>query len=320
MMSILVWVTPSSVAAPVKHKTKTVKVAKTVKSAKATKSTKSIKKTKSNHHRTIKKVKVTKKIKVTKKKKSSKKIIAKKIKQPPQQQLVRAAPPPIESQEKINTENISQSHLPSYSLTSIEKNLIGFVRKTIETIRYTAYKLGGTRIDTSQGVYVVDCSTYVDHILKSVYPRAYTSLTSWSGTEKPTTNDYYQYFTNLSEDSRHWNMVDDVEQLRPGDIIVFRSKNRRGNETGGHVMVVMDKPTHEGNTFLVRIADSASSGHTKDTRKPRASGIGIGTMLLKVNPQTSLPYAYAWKVGSRWENNVNFAMARPVGLSPGLPN
>jgi cell wall-associated NlpC family hydrolase len=216
---------------------------------------------------------------------------------------------------KINVDNIEQAHLPGYLLTSIERNLVDFVRKTVATIRYTAYKLGGTRIDDSRGIYVVDCSTYVDHILKTVYPNAYTSLTSWTGSEKPTSDDFYHYFINLSGESRHWNTIDDVEKLRPGDVLVFRYKNRSGNETGGHVMVVMDKPVRDGNTFMVRIADSAPSRHSEDTRTRHTSGIGIGTMLLKVNPKTFQPYAYAWKVGSRWESNVNFAMARPIDVS-----
>ncbi|VVC74953.1 hypothetical protein AQUSIP_02270 [Aquicella siphonis] len=216
---------------------------------------------------------------------------------------------------KIDVANVSRSHMPSYLLSTIEKNLVNFVRNTVAGIRYTAYKLGGTRIDENRGIYVVDCSSYVDHILKTIYPRAYSSLTNWSGTEKPTTTDYYQYFTNLSDDAKHWNTIEDVEELRPGDILVFRYKNRRGAETGGHVMIVMDKPTREGDTFKVRIADAASTGHSKDTRMPHSSGIGIGTMLLRVNPKTFQPYAYAWKIGSRWESNVNFAMARPIDLS-----
>jgi len=77
----------------------------------------------------------------------------------------------------------------------------------------------------------------------------------------------------------------------------------------------MDKPLRSGNIFLLRIADSAPSGHSKDTRRPHASGIGIGSMLLKVNPHTARPYAYAWKIGARWETNVSFAMARPMDIS-----
>lgn len=219
-------------------------------------------------------------------------------------------------QPTIKNVPMAPTQIPAYSLSSIEQNLVSFVRKTVSTISYTAYKLGGTHIDSSNGIYVVDCSRYVDHILKTIYPQAYTSLTSWSGTTKPTTNDFYHYFTNLSvEDAQNWNTIDDVEQLRPGDILVFRNKNKRGNQTGGHVMVVMDQPARNGNTFSVRIADSAPSGHTKDTRSSHSSGIGIGTMLLKVHPNTFRPYAYAWKIGARWETNVNFAMARPIDLS-----
>lgn len=214
-----------------------------------------------------------------------------------------------------NTYNIGHSLLPAYLLTSMQKNLVTFVKNTVESIHYTTYKLGGTRIEPSRGIYIVDCSSYVDHILKTIYPRSYSSLAVWSGTQKPTTNDFYHYFRNLSDNSQHWNSIDDAEELRPGDILVFRSKNRMGEETGGHVMIVMDKPVRNGNALLLRIADAAPSRHSRDTRMRNASGIGIGSMLLKIDPNTSLPYAYAWTIGSRWESNVNFAMARPIDFA-----
>src|SRR5437868_9724752 len=143
---------------------------------------------------------------------------------------------------KVNTNNLQHSLIPAYLLTSIQKNLVNFVKNTMESIHYTTYKLGGTRIEPSRGIYIVDCSSYVDHILKTVYPRSYSSLAIWSGTQKPTTNDFYHYFRNLTDNSRHWNTIEDAEELSPGDILVFRNKNRMGAETGGHVMVVMDKP------------------------------------------------------------------------------
>ena len=78
-------------------------------------------------------------------------------------------------------------------------------------------------------------------------------------------------------------------------------------------MVVMDKPIADGDGYLVRVADSAPSGHSQDTRRGRVSGIGIGTMVLKTNPDTGEPSAYAWKVGASWKSNVKIAMARPIG-------
>jgi cell wall-associated NlpC family hydrolase len=218
------------------------------------------------------------------------------------------------TQATINTNNINHASEPNYLLSSIEKSLVSFVRYSVSSLHYTAYKMGGTKIDESRGIYVVDCSSYVDHVMRNVYPNAFSSLSNWSGSEKPNSDDYFHYFEQLSSDSKHWNAVDDVDSLRPGDVIVFRYKNRWGKETGGHVMIVMDKPIQNGDAFLVRIADSAPTGHSKDTRQSRGSGIGIGTMMLKVNPRTSRPYAYAWNENSRFNSNVSVAMARPSGV------
>lgn len=194
-------------------------------------------------------------------------------------------------------------------VSSIEHRLVSFVHETVASMRYTAYKLGGSHFDTLHGIYVLDCSTYIDNILETVHPDAYSSLINSSGTEKPTTKEYYNFFTQLKDDTDYWNKVDDVKELRPGDILVFRNKGSR--HSGGHVMVVMDTPTKEANGYAVKVADSAPSGHSQDTRARHNSGIGIGTLQLKVNPKTGEPSAYAWKVGSCWKKNVKFAMARP---------
>ncbi len=79
-------------------------------------------------------------------------------------------------------------------------------------------------------------------------------------------------------------------------------------------MIVMSKPIFDTNAFLVRVADSASAGHGDDTRSHHVSGIGIGTLLLKVNPHTGQPNAYAWNFSSYWNNNVKFAMGRPKDI------
>lgn len=198
---------------------------------------------------------------------------------------------------------------------SIEKRVVDFVYKTIDSISYSHYKMGGSQFDTSKGVYIVDCSNYVDQILQAVSPHAYMSLVNSSGSDTPTTQHYYNFFSDLSDDP-YWDRVEDVGNLRAGDIIVFRYKKHRRSATRGHVMVVMDKPIRAGNAFLVRVADSAPARHSQDTRPAHTSGIGIGTLVLKVNPKTGRPAAYAWTAGSAlWKRNVTFAMARPIDIS-----
>jgi hypothetical protein len=191
--------------------------------------------------------------------------------------------------------------------------MVQFVHSTISTLRYTAYKLGGTHFDSSKGVYIIDCSDYVDHLLQVSNPLAYHSLVNSTGTDKPTTAHYYDFFTGLTYKPKHyWNKVDYVNELQPGDILVFRNTKNSHTGVSGHVMVVMNKPTKIQNAFIVRVTDSASSGHSQDTRLPHTSGIGIGTMQIKVDPDTGEPSAYAWKLGSTFEHHVNFAMARPI--------
>lgn len=233
--------------------------------------------------------------------------------------------PPLEpliglsaADETIEPEHSFDSLDPKIDLSaSIEQRLVKFVHMTVNNQQYSAYKLGGTKFDASNGIYVLDCSNYVDHVLEEVSPRAYSSLVTSTGADKPNSKNYYNFFTRLSHKSRGaWNKIENVSQLRPGDILVFRYiSSLRHRAAGGHVMIVMNKPIRETNTYLVRIADAAPSGHSEDTRLPHDSGIGIGTMLLKVNPSTGQPFAYAWKLGSRWKKNVTFAMARPVDVN-----
>lgn len=188
-------------------------------------------------------------------------------------------------------------------------NLASMVNKTVDNMRYSHYQMGGTKFDPNHGVYVVDCSSYVDRLLNQVNPQAYGNLVNRTGTTRPTTEDYYNFFTNLAYQSNHyWRKVDNANSLQPGDILVFRSGWNGGGS--GHVMVVMNKPVRHDDVLMVRVSDSASSGHSQDTRPAHTSGIGIGTMLLKVN-NTNQPAAYAWRVGAPWEN-VHFAMGRPV--------
>jgi cell wall-associated NlpC family hydrolase len=243
--------------------------------------------------------------------------------------IAHSSPPAIEHIEPIaevgtpspelNPLNINE--LPANNknnstfISSITQRVVGLVHSTIATLRYTAYKLGGTRFDRTKGIYVLDCSDYVDHILKAAYPAAYLSLVHSSGSDKPTTEHYYDFFTRLSNNSQHhhWNKVDEVSALQPGDILVFRRANRGRAGMNGHVMVVMNKPIQIQDAFIVKVADSASSRHSQDTRLPHTSGIGIGKMQLKVDPESGQPLAYAWRLGSTWEKHVNFAMARPIG-------
>jgi len=235
-------------------------------------------------------------------------------------------PPPAEAPKKHasffgwfkgnNSSNQTNTNTGSWT-NSIEENLTKFAHKTVATLHYSSYKFGGNRFDPQHGVYMLDCSSYVDNMLHQTSPKAYSILAQWSGSYKPNSEHYYNFFNRLSatdEETYHWNKVSNTQKLQAGDILVFRYKNARGRSSGGHVMLVMDKPVGNSEVLQVRVADSAETGHSADTRGNRASGIGIGTLLLKVNPATGQPYAFAWRVNSPWNSRVNIAMGRPPAV------
>jgi hypothetical protein len=216
----------------------------------------------------------------------------------------------------INQITESHSGFPFHFFSSVEHRLVDFVHKTVGTLKYSVYKLGGTHFDAKHGVYIVDCSDYVDNLLQTVHPDAFSNLVDTMRAEKPTTQHYYDFFRDLAvAPNDYWQKVDSVENLEAGDILVFRYKNGLHHQAGGHVMVVMDKPIQDEDGFLVKVADSARVGHSEDTRGRHVSGIGIGTLVLKTHPDTGRPFAYAWRIGARWNSNVNIAMARPIAGS-----
>jgi hypothetical protein len=209
--------------------------------------------------------------------------------------------------------HIHNPHLIRRSLefaATTEQGIVALVHRAIASLQSTHYRYGGNYFNMSSGIYELDCSDYVDDLLKISQPRAYADLADATGTQKPTSSDYYRFFNNLPDNSGHaWQRVDDVEALKPGDILVFH--NYSG---GGHVMVVMNTPRltqDDDSTYLVQVSDSASSRHSNDTRAPHVSGVGIGTLLLKTNPETGEPNAYAWTVDSGWDR-VRVAMAEPL--------
>ena len=149
-------------------------------------------------------------------------------------QLIAATEASVNSNNQLTMALPGNPHVPVTSngglVASIKQQLVDFVHKTVSSINYTHYKMGGRHFDTNKGVYILDCSDYVDNILHTVSPRAYFSLVNSSGTDKPTSQHYYEFFNGLASSSDYfWNKIDDVDELEPGDILVFRTKKE------GHV-------------------------------------------------------------------------------------
>ncbi len=209
----------------------------------------------------------------------------------------------------VNNNSLTFNSMPANQTAGMR--LVSFVHEMVGSLRYTRYASGAGVFDSKYGIYKLDCSHYVDNILHRVDPRAYASLEAGTGAQMPNSANYYNFFTRLSDHLRYdWDKVDNAKDLEPGDVLVFRYKSPSGIQEGGHVMMVMDKPVIDNGALFVRVTDSAAAGHSDDTRPAHDSGVGIGTLVLKVNSYTGQPSAYAWEFNSPWKS-VDIAMARP---------
>ncbi|MCW5590356.1 MAG: hypothetical protein KIT27_11935 [Legionellales bacterium] len=188
--------------------------------------------------------------------------------------------------------------------------LVKTIHQVQSNIHYSRYHLGQNLFDLDRGVYILDCSSYVDDLLQRAFPNAFQQLSSFSHTHLPNSNDYYHFINHLpiTIQDTDWEKIEDVGNLHAGDILVFRYK-RPHYHVAGHVMVVVTPPEKiQNQVYVVKVADSTPFPHSNDTRRAHA-GVGVGDMLLKVNSNGE-PVAYAWRVHAGFESKMHIVMAR----------
>lgn len=200
--------------------------------------------------------------------------------------------------------------------TNAGTKLVNYLKNSVAHMRQTRYVFGGSKFDVKTGVYKIDCSGLVNRLVQITCPRAYEVITGARHTGRPTTLDYFDFLGTIPRGSvrANWQNVDSVNHLKPGDILVYRFSGKP-KSAPGHMMIVVEAPKpvmNKAGVYCVRVADSANSGHTNDTRKHHSSGVGIGSLMLKTYADNGRPYCMSWKEGSSWGPRVNFAMGRVI--------
>jgi hypothetical protein len=150
------------------------------------------------------------------------------------------------------------------------------------------------------GVFVTDCSGFVNFVVGRAAPASYRSLRTARATDRPTSWDYS---LGLRRSVRSWSRVPHVADVRPGDVIAW---TRPPDSRAGHVMVIASAAHPIGTRrWALDVIDSTSVPHGRaDTRRHdhrngpastngRPSGVGRGTIGLLVDA-TGRPVAYLW--------------------------
>lgn len=209
------------------------------------------------------------------------------------------------------------------------------VDRVMGLLKTTDYTLSNYIVDVEGGLLRVDCSKYVETILKKVSSIHYSELpkSSKSGLTS-LAKDYHNHFISLPSepDGIHcWIRINNLEDARPGDFISY--VHDEGNTTG-HVMIICSYPQPSGYSpvdYSLVVNDAANSGHNGDTRNKEGlyaedynytatlhieesamkfSGVGIGTMWFYIGNNSY----YRWSSESGTQVNKSIAIGRMVDI------
>lgn len=223
-------------------------------------------------------------------------------------------------------------HMPSKVWISAFSILLKIKRNIAET-RYDHRN----HVEPNKGIYEVDCSGFVNHVLDIVHPKALLEVQEFSQNlqdyPKPKEENqpwplHYMLFLQ-SKDSqkpkRHWKSIENALELKPGDIIAYAARNVEiqkklspamgtiqkdyCSERGQHVMIVSGPIQPETGWVWVPVFDSTKIPHGPKDMRGKEGGIGNGMIGLELDPKKA-PIHLKWSDASRSVLNRNIRMGR----------
>lgn len=175
-----------------------------------------------------------------------------------------------------------------------------FLNKPASYYSHTTY------MNESTGTRRTDCSGYLGYALNRVMPDAYAKVPH-PNTYKPLADDWYNYLstrytTASTQSTPRWRRITQVTSLKPGDVIAWLKPASVSSNNTGHVLIVTGYPRagrSDKNEVLVPISDATESPHANDSRGTQYTGVGTGTLGLKVD-SNGAPIAYYWRGGESY--------------------
>lgn len=195
--------------------------------------------------------------------------------------------------------------------------LHGEAMRQLTTMTQSTYQ-HTTDVNEAAGIYRYDCSGFFDYALNKVLPAAYTvldqSIVRTPHPIRPLAQDIHAFFAGLGTGAatRGWRRLTRVQELLPGDIVVWLQPPGSDTSNTGHVMIVREAPVSNParpTEYLVRVIDSSMSGHASDTRSATDTGLGSGTIGL-LTDGSGLPVGYRWSGGLYSDVTANIELGR----------
>jgi hypothetical protein len=144
------------------------------------------------------------------------------------------------------------------------------------------------------------CSSLVAHLFMQAYGYRRADFKTWMGTTFPQAKDFH----TAIESGHGFQRIDQVSQVRPGDIVAIRYP--AGSHPTGHVLVVAAAPVSRSATaplmpgthqYELEIIDSSRTGHGPTDTRHYAKGrfhSGVGEGPLRLYVENGRIVGYSW--------------------------
>ena len=186
------------------------------------------------------------------------------------------------------------------------------IEHVFTSMQHTRYE-HKTAIDETNGIYHVDCSSFVGFLLQKSSLQAYTALSIDKGHLRPRAQNFYDFFASLNENEQKegWQGIKTMQSLQIFDIIAWKYDARLGKKDTGHVVIVYEKPIKEADgRYKVRVLDASKGTHANDSRAQKSEGgIGEGVMWFRVDEE-GRPFGVYWSDRSEGMSRHQISMAR----------
>ncbi|MCX6855730.1 MAG: hypothetical protein NTV80_12595 [Verrucomicrobia bacterium] len=168
-----------------------------------------------------------------------------------------------------------------------------------------------TEINEETGSLKCDCSGLMSHVLRHHFPEAYLSVRGMEGQDRkrPLAVTFYETFAAAGEGKGNgrWMQVQNIMEVRPGDLLAWRKDTIEQGESSGHVGMVASAPIVEKDGRVrLRIIDSTRGPHTNDLRTAESLGVGSGDMFFPVDQKGKVTGFYVRDGGPRSTNALAF--------------
>lgn len=207
------------------------------------------------------------------------------------------------------------SHLPNIFADEVTLNqkVILKIEKVLKNMKKTSYT-HITDIDEQKGRYYLDCSGLAFYLLRKTAPVSLANVPIREGKVRPQAVCFHTIFSKSPKKKsvNGWLSIPHLIDAEPGDFIAWRKMIISEKGDTGHIVVVMEKPVlEEDGKIMVKILDSAKSGHSSDSRTSQITGIGTGTIWFNVNKKGE-PVSYYWSSKSINPKSLPIAIGRPI--------